>query len=125
MSTKLAILLWATDPDQPQRCATPFFHAATAAAMDAEVEMFFTSASVKLLVPGVAASIFSAEERTQSVFEFMRLAAQHGVRFYACSQALQAYGLAQEALVPECTGVGGAATFMARVMDEAWQTLTY
>ena len=44
----LAILLWATDPDDPARCATPFFHAAAAAAMDLEVELYFASRSVRL-----------------------------------------------------------------------------
>ena len=33
----VAILLWAADPAQPERLATPFFHAAAAAAMDVPV----------------------------------------------------------------------------------------
>ena len=51
---KLAIMLWATDPQEPHRCATPFFHAAAAAAMGAEVEVYFTGHSVRLLARGVA-----------------------------------------------------------------------
>ncbi|MEI2422207.1 hypothetical protein V6O07_18145, partial [Arthrospira platensis SPKY2] len=57
MSEKLAILVWAADPGQPQLCATPFYFASAAAAMDIEVEMYFTARSVELLLPGVAESI--------------------------------------------------------------------
>ncbi len=53
----LALLLWSTDVDTPQRLATPFSYAAAAAAMDLRVEIYFTARSVELLVPGVAASL--------------------------------------------------------------------
>ena len=51
--TGLAILLWAADPDEPARLATPFAHAAAAAAMDLQVEVYFSARSVLLLRPGV------------------------------------------------------------------------
>ncbi|MCO5115047.1 MAG: hypothetical protein H6927_13105 [Burkholderiaceae bacterium] len=35
----VAILLWAADASVPERLATPFFHAAAAAAMDVPVEI--------------------------------------------------------------------------------------
>src|SRR5262245_65910604 len=54
---RLAILLWATDPSVPDLCATPFFHAAAAAAMEIEAEPYFVSRAVRLLVPRVAASL--------------------------------------------------------------------
>ena len=43
----IAILLWATHLAQPEKLATPFFHAAAAAAMDVPVEVYFTAASVR------------------------------------------------------------------------------
>ena len=46
---RISILPWVANPDQPFSCATPFFNAAAAAAMDAEVEIYFTSRSVRLL----------------------------------------------------------------------------
>ena len=49
-SGRLAILLRATDPDQPALCATPFFHALAASALDVQVEVHFTARSVLLLV---------------------------------------------------------------------------
>ena len=57
MKNRVAILLWAANPAQPHLCATPFFHAAVAAAMDAEVEIYFTNASVRLLGKGVAVAL--------------------------------------------------------------------
>jgi uncharacterized protein len=52
-------------------------------------------------------------------------AAEHGVKFYACSHALEEYGLGPADLIAEVTGVAGAATYMARCMDEAWTTLVF
>ena len=54
----IAILLWASEPDAPQRLATPFFHAAAAAAMAAGCAQV-TPASVPL---SASASSSSAKE---------------------------------------------------------------
>jgi predicted peroxiredoxin len=121
MMKKIAILLWVTDPEQPHLCGTPFFHAAAAAAVDAEVEVFFTSKAVKLLVAGVAASIHPSSNQEQTVYEFMQHAAQHG----ACPQALHAYAIEETSLIPECSGIAGAGTFVSRVMDDDWRALTF
>jgi predicted peroxiredoxin len=125
MKNHLAILLWAADPDMPYRCATPFFHAAAAAAMDAEVEIYFTSASVKLLAKGVAESLYTGPRKRETVYAFMRHAAEHGAKFYACSQAMEEYGVAAQDFIPEVSGVAGAAVYMGRCLDEAWITITY
>lgn len=120
----LAILLWASEPDAPHRLATPFFHAAAAAAFDLPVEVYFTARSVLLLQPGVAAALRpSAHPKT--VYDAMREAAAHGARFYACSDALQAHGLDAAGLIPECAGRGGAVQFMARASDLRWRTLVF
>jgi predicted peroxiredoxin len=120
----VAILLWATDPDDPPRLATPFFHAAAAAAMDVAVEIYFTARSVHLLVPGVAAALH-ASSHPKSVLDAMREAAAHGARLYACADALAAQGLDGTALIPECGGRGGAVQFMARALDARWRTLVF
>ena len=96
---RLAILLWAADPEEPDRCATPFFHAAAAAAMDIEVEMYFTSRSVRLLAAGVAETLHSGPRRRETVYAFMRQAAAHGVKFFACNQAMEEYGLTMQHLI--------------------------
>jgi predicted peroxiredoxin len=125
MKTRLAILLWATSPDAPHLCATPFFNAAVAAALDVEVEIYFTSQSVRLLAKGVAEKLETGPRQRKTVYDFMRHAAEHGVRFYACSQALEEYRLEPGELIAEVTGVAGAATYMSRCMDEAWVTLVF
>ncbi len=124
-ATNLAILLWACDPDDPVRLATPFFHASAAAAMDAQVEVYFTARSVLLLKPGVAESLYAATDRRKSIHGYMREAVALGARFFACGDALAAQGLSRDALVPEATGLAGAVSFIDRVMDPGWRTLTY
>jgi predicted peroxiredoxin len=121
----LAILLWATDPDAPHLCATPFFHASAAAAMDIEVEVFFTSKSIRLLEKGVADHVYVGEGKERSVAGYMREAHGHGAKFFACSQAMAAHGVREESLIPEVAGHAGAAAFMARALDESWATLSY
>lgn len=125
MKSHVAILLWAADPDQPQLCATPFFHAAAAAAMDAEVEIYFTSRSVKLLAKGVADALLTGPLQRETVYAFMQRAAEHGAKFYACSHAMQEYAVAAEDFIPEVTGIAGATIYMARCLDEQWVAITY
>lgn len=125
MKKRVVIVLWAASPDQPQLCGAPFFHAAAAAAMDAEVELYFTSRSVQLLVKGVAESLHTGPRRRETVYTFMRHAAEHGAKFFACSQAMEEYGLQPAELIPEATGIAGAATYVARSMDDEWATLVY
>ncbi len=120
----IAILLWAADPDTPHRLATPFFHAAAAAAMDMRVEIYFTARSVRLLAPGVAETLH-ASEHPKTVLDAMREAVDHGAVLLACTDALHANGLDPAHLIPECTGRGGAVQFMARVADLRWRSLVF
>jgi predicted peroxiredoxin len=121
----LAILLWSADPGMPARLATPFFHAAAAAAMDLEVEVFFSAGSVALLEPGVADSLRPNQHHPKTVLDSIREAVSLGARLYACSDALRAHGLAERTLIAECTGRGGAVQFVARVADPHWRTLVF
>ncbi|HTQ74059.1 MAG TPA: DsrE family protein [Burkholderiales bacterium] len=125
MSKRLAILLWAADPDRPEICATPFFHAATAAAMDADVEIYFTSRSVRLLARGVAEGLYPGPTRRQSVYAFMQEAARHGAKFFACPQAMEEHGVLQNQFIPEVTGTAGAAAYIGRCLDAGWRTIVY
>lgn len=121
----IAILLWAADPGAAHRLATPFFHAAAAAAMEIPVEIYFTARSVQLLAPGVAEALRASERHDKTVLETMREAVSHGVKFYACSDALDAHGVDAATLIPECSGRGGAVQFMARAADRRWRTLVF
>ncbi len=123
--TGLAILLWAADPAQPARLATPFFHAAAAGALELEVEIYFSARSVLLLQPGVAEGLRAAEHEAMSIAQHMRQAVSHGARFFACTDALHANGLRRDGLIPDCAGHGGAVQFMSRLADPAWRTLVF
>lgn len=121
----IAILLWAAEPETPHRLATPFFHAAAAAAMDVPVEIYFTARSVQLLVPGVAAQLRASEHFDKTVLDALREAVAHGARLLACTDALHAQGIDPRQLIPECSGHGGAVQFMARAADLRWRTLVF
>lgn len=132
MSERLAILVWAAEPERPHLCATPFYFAMAAAAMEAEVEMYFTARSVCLLADGVAETLFAnGVERggdgdgAPSVAHFLREAHRYGVRMLACPTAMQAHGVAVARLRPEVAGQAGAAAFIGRSLDPAWRTLTF
>lgn len=121
----VALLLWAADPDQPARLATPFFHAAAAAALDVPVEIYFSARSVHLLVPGVADGLRASDRFDKTIGDALREAVSHGAVLLACGDALQAQGLSSAALIPECTRRGGAVQFMARACDLRWRALVF
>lgn len=121
----IAILLWASEPAAAHRLVTPFFHAAAAAAMDVPVEIYFTAASVRLLVPGVAEGLRASVRHDKTVLDAMREAVSHGARLFACSDAMAAQGVDPANLIPECRARGGAVQFMARAADLRWRTLVF
>lgn len=121
----LAILLWASEPEAPHRLVTPFFHAAAAAAMDLRVEIYFSARSVLLLKAGVAQALRASDSHDKTVLDAMREAVSHGAVLLACTDALNAHGVASDALIAECTGRGGAVQFVARACDPVWRTLVF
>lgn len=120
----VAILLWASSPEVPERLATPFFHAAAAAAMDVPVELYFSAASVRLLQPGVAAGLRASPLVDKTIADNIREAVELGARLLACSDALHAQGLSAAELQPGIER-GGAVQFMARALDARWRTLVF
>ncbi len=123
--SKLAILLWSATPERPQLCATPFVHAAAAAAFDCEVEIHFAGPAVRLLVAGVADSLRPWPGVDTSIYQMMRQAANLDVRFRACAMAMGALVDKDEALIPEYTGTVAASAFVARALDPEWATLVF
>jgi hypothetical protein len=121
----LALLLWAADPRVPERLATPFFHALAAAALEVEVEIYFSAASVQLLVPGVADRLRASVHSPRTIGEHLRAAHAAGARLLACTDALHAQGLSHDGLIPEVSGHGGAVQFTARVLDPRWRGLVF
>jgi len=125
MKQKLAILLWGATIDRPQLCATPFVHAAAAAAFDCEVEIHFAGPTVRLLVEGVAAGLRPWPGNATSILDMMRQAANLDVRFLACAMALGALVGHDEALIREYGGTAAASLFVQRTLDPEWATQVY
>lgn len=122
---KLAILIWSATPDRPQLCATPFVHAAAAAAFDCEVEIHFAGPAVRLLVAGVAEALRPWPGVETSIYHMMRQAANLDVSFRACAMAMGALVSEGEALIPEYGGPIAASVFVQRTLDPEWATLVY
>lgn len=125
MKRKLAILLWNATPDRPQLVATPFVHAAAAAAFDCEVEIHFSGPTVRLLVAGVAEQLHPWPDSEASIYDMMRQAANLDVKFLACAMAMNALVRADEPLIPEYAGTAAASAFVQHALDPEWATLTY
>lgn len=103
-------------PETPQRCATPFYMASIAAAMDSEAQIIFQIDGVLLLKKGVAEGIV-AKEGGKTVLEFLREAKEAGVEMWVCSAALQLHDMTEDDLIEECDGVVGAAYMTDEGMD--------
>lgn len=115
-STRLVIVLWMAGPERPQMAAAPFVYALAARALDAEVEMHYTSDCVRWLLPGVAEHAFTDTARTKTVLDFILETAAAGVRHFACAMALNEHGDGR-ALIPEASGVAGATTVVGRFLE--------
>ncbi len=110
-------------PEERQRCATPFYMATIAAAMDSEARIVFQIDGVLLMKKGVANSL-EALEGGKPIIDFIQEAKEAGVELYCCSAALQLHGMTQEDLIEESDGVIGAAWMMEQA-EEANVVLTY
>jgi predicted peroxiredoxin len=95
--------------ESPERCATPFFLAASAAAMDAEVGIYFTMNGPQLLKRGVAEQIGPKGERGQRLRYFIDQALDCGVELLVCQPSLDLNDLTQEELIEGVRMIGGAA----------------
>ena len=122
---KLAILLWSAAPERPALCATPFVHAAAAAAFDCRVEVHFAGPAVRLLVAGVADGMRPWPGVDTSIYQMLRQATNLGVELRACAMAMGALVAPGEALIPEYAGPIAASVFVDRVLDPDWATLVF
>lgn len=103
-------------PDTPQRCATPFYMANVAVAMDNEAEMIFQIDGTLLMKKGLAENII-AKEGGEKIIDFIREAKEAGVTMRVCSDSLQLHDMTEDDLIEECDGVIGAAYMTDIGMD--------
>jgi predicted peroxiredoxin len=121
----LALLLWSADLKQPERLATPFVMAQAAAALDQQVELYFTAQSVHLLTPAAGGIRVGFGPEQRALADYLAQLHELDIPLYACGQALHAAGLQRGDLIDQCAGLGGAVQFMARSADGAWHTLVF
>ena len=95
--------------DDPGRCATPFFLAASAAAMECEVMIYFTMYGPTLLRKDVIDKIGPKGERGQPLRYFIEQATGLGVRLLVCQPSLDLNDLTLNELIDGVQMIGGAA----------------
>jgi hypothetical protein len=120
MEDKVLIIM-TSGPDTPRRCATPFFFATLAAAMDYEVTMFFTIDGTLLLKKGIAETIYP-KAGGKPVGDFLKDAMEAGVEFTAWPASMELQDLTAADLIDDVKMVGGAAMWQ---MSEDAKTLTF
>ena len=101
------LIIMTSGPDTPRRCATPFFFATLAAAMDYEVTMFFTIDGTLLLKKGMAETIYP-KAGGKPVSGFLQDALDADVTFLACTASMELHDLTAEDLIDNVNLVGGA-----------------
>lgn len=125
MDKKIVIILLNTDPAQPASLGTPFFQASAAAALDLEVEIYFTAQNIQLLHQGVADKLYPGKQKQKSIYSFMQDAHMAGVKFYACSGGMDDHELDASNAIPEMDGARGATALMAQLVENDTVTLSY
>ena len=95
--------------DDPGRCATPFFLAAAAAAMEFEVMIYFTMYGPTLLRKDVVDKIGPKGDQGQPLRYFIEQATGLGVRLLVCQPSLDLNDLSLDDLIDGVEMIGGAA----------------
>lgn len=92
----------------PGRSATPFFLAASAAAMDCQVAIYFTMYGPTLLRKDVVDKLGPKGDRGQPLRYFIEQATDLDVRLLVCQPSLELNDLAIEDLIDGVEMIGGA-----------------
>ncbi len=105
---KRILYVQTTGTEQPERSATVFFLAASGAAMDMEVGIFFTQYGPTLLQRGVPETL-RVRKGGVTLGHFMEQARDIGVKFYVCQPSLELTELKLQDLIEGVEMIGGAA----------------
>jgi predicted peroxiredoxin len=122
---KLVLVMWSCGPDRPggaQLAAAPFVYALAARAM--EIEVHFTSTTVRWLLEGEAACAHTDHAHSKTVLDYVHEAQSAGVKLYACAMAMNEHG-AGAALIAEAEGVSGAATVIGAAVEPGVRVLVF
>jgi predicted peroxiredoxin len=122
---RLLIVLLNTDPRNPEELGAPFYHAAVAAAMDYQVDIVCTATAGKLMVKDVAQAIHIKPGHPKTVYDWIKEAHAQGAKLWACPANLDLFDISESDLIPECSGMMGAAAMIQDMMDDSCRVLTY
>lgn len=122
MADEKILIVMTSGPDTPRRCATPFFFATLAAAMEYEVTMFFTIDGTLLLKKGMADTVFP-KAGGKPVRGFIQDALDAGVKFTACTASMELHDMTTDDLIDGIKMVGGA--YMWQLAEDAKTTMTF
>jgi predicted peroxiredoxin len=122
MADDKVMIIMTSGPDTPRRCATPFFFASLAVAMEYDVTMFFTIDGTLLLKKGMAETIYP-KAGGKPVSEFINEAMEGGVKFLACSASTELHDLQVSDLIDGVKMVGGAT--MWQIAEDCKTVLTF
>ena len=122
MADDQVMIIMTSGPDTPRRCATPFFFASLAAAMDYDVTMFFTIDGTLLLKKGMAETIYP-KAGGKPVSAFLNEAMEGGVKFLACTASTELHDLQPSDLIDGVKMVGGAT--MWQLAEDCKTVLTF
>jgi predicted peroxiredoxin len=125
VTQRLLILLVNTDPRNVEELGAPFYYAAVAAAMDYEVDVLCTATAGKLMFKGVAENLTIKQGEAMTVYGWIKEAHGQGAKFWACPANLELFDKTEADLIPECSGVMGAAAMIQGVMDGSCRVLTF
>ena len=124
-SRRLLIVLMNTDPRNVEELGAPFYYAAVAAAMDHQVDVLCTASAGKLMLKGVAEAIHVKPGDPKTVYDWIKEARDQGARFWACPANLELFDKSEADLIPECSGLMGAAAMIQDIMDGECKVLTF
>lgn len=124
-SRRLLIVMLNTDPRNVEELGAPFYHAAVAAAMDYQVDVVCTAAAGKLMMKGIAEALHIKEGHPKTVYDWIKEAHDQGAKLWACPANLELYDISEKDLIPECSGMMGAAAMIQDIMDGECRVLTY
>ena len=125
VSNRLLIVLMNTDPRNVEELGAPFYYAAVAAAMDHQVDVICTASAGRLLHKGVAQELRIKSGEQKTVYDWIKEAHDQGARFWACPANLELLDASEDDLIPECSGMMGAAAMIQDIMDGSCKVLTF
>jgi predicted peroxiredoxin len=121
---KRLLIIQTSGIDTPERTATPFYIATSAATMDMDVTIVFTINGSTILKKGAAEKVFIKPGTNQSLRVFLEQAVENGVKLIVCYPSLELHDIKKEEIIPEVSEIIGGAALVDMAFD-ADRVLTF